>query len=93
MLLAKHNPFTVERVLAIRYELAEGDWDALLARLREHRNRGALVGAQGAGKTTLLEDLAVRLRDLGWQAELWRLNHQQRSLSPDFLGRAMERHT
>ncbi len=62
---ARDNPFATDRVLRIRYELPDGDWAALLARLGRLRYRAAIVGPHGTGKTTLLEDLQDRLRASG----------------------------
>lgn len=58
---ARDNPFAADRVLRLRYRLAEHDWSLLLDRLERLRYRAALVGPEGHGKTTLLEDLEERL--------------------------------
>jgi hypothetical protein len=62
---ARENPFATERVLRIRYELPDGDWPGLLARLDRLAYRAAIIGPHGAGKTTLLEDIQERLRAAG----------------------------
>jgi hypothetical protein len=79
-LRARDNPFSTDRVLAVRYRLPEAGWDELLARLAGLRYRAALVGPQGAGKTTLLEDLAPRLAARGFRAHLVRLREGERRL-------------
>ena len=60
---ARDNPFSTDRVLAIRYRGC--DWDALLSRLAALSYRAAIIGPEGSGKTTLLEDLGVRLAASG----------------------------
>jgi len=62
---ARDNPFATARVLRIRYAMRDADWPALLARVKAHGYRGALVGPHGAGKTTLLEDLQQQLEARG----------------------------
>jgi hypothetical protein len=64
---ARHNPFAVDRVLAVRYRLIGTTWEDLLRRLAALGGRGALVGPEGSGKTTLLEDLAPRLAGQGFR--------------------------
>lgn len=76
MILARENPFAVDRVLRERYRLDETGWAALLARLRSLRFRCALVGPHGAGKTTLLEDMAVRLEAQKWRVMFLRLSEE-----------------
>jgi hypothetical protein len=62
------NPFTVQRVLEIRYRLPAGlKWEDLLERLAALRWRAAIVGPHGHGKTTLLEDLAPRIAGRGFR--------------------------
>lgn len=60
---AKDNPFSVERILKIRYRGA--DLDALAERLEEMAYRAAIVGPEGSGKTTLAEDLRASLENTG----------------------------
>jgi hypothetical protein len=59
--IARENPFSVPRLLAVRYRFLEGGWEDLFARLHQLEGRGAIVGPEGSGKTTLLEDLAKEL--------------------------------
>ncbi|MBN2270508.1 MAG: hypothetical protein JXN61_07835 [Sedimentisphaerales bacterium] len=66
---AKDNPFSVERVLKIRYRGA--DMGALVARLQQMDYRAAIVGPEGSGKTTLMEDL---------QQHLQRSSHKTKSI-------------
>ena len=82
---ARDNPFRSDRVLAVRYRLLAGTWDALFARLEALRFRAAIVGPQGSGKTTLLEDLAPRLQAAGYQVRELRLDTETPSFDPDFL--------
>lgn len=58
---AHKNPFVIERVIALPYLFAEGDWAHHLDRLQQLKFRAAIVGQQGSGKTTLLEQLNQRL--------------------------------
>jgi hypothetical protein len=79
---ARNNPFRVERQHALRYRFAEGDWPALLSRLKNSGYRGAVVGPHGAGKTTLLEELAARLRESGLAAPRLRLTDDDAPQAP-----------
>jgi hypothetical protein len=79
--LARDNPFAVQRVLAVRYRLAGATWEELMARLAALRCRAALVGPHGRGKTTLLEDLALRLADRGFRLRRVTLHAGDRRLS------------
>ena len=83
MVLARENPFRVERVLAVRYRFPEGDpgWDGLFLRLEALRGRGAIVGPEGHGKTTLLEDLAVQLEARGYRVILERVTRDRPRVS------------
>ena len=75
---ARTNPFRVARVSRLRYRLSEGEWRALLQRLRERRYRGALVGPHGSGKSTLLAELEQRLEAGGWSVRRLRLGSERR---------------
>jgi len=86
---ARHNPFAVDRVLAVRYRLSGTTWEELLARLAALGGRGALVGPEGSGKTTLLEDLAPRLAGQGFRVHLVPLREGERL--PAEPGRALPR--
>jgi energy-coupling factor transporter ATP-binding protein EcfA2 len=78
---ARENPFSVHRVLAVRYRFLEGGWEEFLARLRDLEGRGAIVGREGSGKTTLLEDLAAVLERRGRSVSLVMLSGEQHRLS------------
>lgn len=80
-MLARENPFAVQRVLAIRYRLEGIAWDGLLERLDALRCRAALVGPHGHGKTTLLEDLGARLAGRGFRVRSVSLHDGQRHLA------------
>jgi hypothetical protein len=67
MILASQNPFRVERVHRLPYQLQGVTWNELLDRCANADYRGAIVGAHGAGKTTLLIELGRRLRAIGHQ--------------------------
>jgi ABC-type glutathione transport system ATPase component len=62
---ASQNPFRVEQVHKLPYQLQGLAWDELLDRCALANYRGAIVGAHGAGKTTLIIELARRLRNAG----------------------------
>ena len=66
MLPARENPFAVHRLEQLAYRLTEGEWSALLQRLRALGFRAALIGTKGSGKTTLLNELLQRLRGEGF---------------------------
>ena len=79
---ARDNPFSVSRVLELRYQFhmqGEQGWPSLLSRLKKLRYRAAIVGPHGSGKTTLLEDLGVRLAEQGFRVHSVFLNRQQRA--------------
>jgi hypothetical protein len=78
---ARDNPFAVDRVLSIRYELPEGQAGRLLARLERLRYRAAIVGPHGTGKTTLMEDLEEPLAGLGFRVMHLRLDSESRRFS------------
>jgi hypothetical protein len=67
---ARDNPFSVDRVQAIRYRLLNTTFDQMLARLHELNYRAAIVGPDGSGKTTLLEDLQKPLQKKGIKTRL-----------------------
>jgi LmbE family N-acetylglucosaminyl deacetylase len=81
VLRARENPFSVPRILAVRYRFLEGGWGDLLARLDGLRGRGAIVGPEGSGKTTLLEDLAKELERRGRSVHFVTLSAGEHSLS------------
>ena len=54
---ARDNPFSVERLHAVRYRTKEATFDEILQRLDEMNYRAAIVGPEGSGKTTLLGNL------------------------------------
>jgi len=54
---ARDNPFSVERVHAIRFRPQGATFAGLMMRLKTLNYRAAVVGPDGSGKTTLLEDL------------------------------------
>lgn len=78
---ARENPFTVQRVLEIRYRLSGISWDELLERLAALRFRAAIVGPHGHGKTTLLEDLGARLAGRGFRVRAVTLHEGNRRLA------------
>jgi len=89
-LKARENPFSVSRVLAVRYRFLEGGWEDLFARLRGLEGRGAIVGPEGSGKTTLLEDLAKELQRRGRSVSFVALSPGERRLSSRQRGAVLE---
>lgn len=87
---ARDNPFSVERVLRIRYRPLTCAWDQLLEQLQSYRYRAAIVGAHGSGKTTLLEDLEERLRPRFGAIRL-RLDHSRPRFLPGELEQLAKR--
>lgn len=73
---AKDNPFSVERILKIRYRGA--DLNALAGRLEEMAYCAAIVGPEGSGKTTLAEDLQNHLENIGFETESIFINDANR---------------
>ncbi|MBI5385572.1 MAG: hypothetical protein HZA90_12910 [Verrucomicrobia bacterium] len=79
------NPFSTDRVQGVRYRPVGATWKDLLSRLDALDFRAAIVGPKGTGKTTLLEDLAPRLRSLGFTPKPLRLDEEHRVFPDGFL--------
>jgi hypothetical protein len=75
---ARDNPFSTDRVLAVRYQPQDWTWEELFDRLELLHYRAAIVGPEGSGKTTLLEDLEPRIRAEGYQTMAVRLDRDKR---------------
>ena len=75
---ARENPFSAQRMHAIAYRFAYGDWPGLLCRLTAMNFRGAIVGPEGAGKSTLLGELADRLAATGLAVARFRVTPERR---------------
>lgn len=89
---ARDNPFSVSRVLELRYQFhsqADLGWPSLLSRLEGLRYRAAIIGPHGSGKTTLLEDLGSRLAEQGFRIHPVFLNRQDRAYPHDFVTRTV----
>jgi GTPase SAR1 family protein len=56
---AHENPFRVSRVDSLRFRGPQ--MPTLIATLRSHGYRGAIVGPEGSGKSTLLREMAEHL--------------------------------
>lgn len=67
---ARDNPFSVDRVQAIRYRSLDVTLDEILRRLRELNYRAAITGPDGSGKTTLLEDLQHAVQHAGLKTRM-----------------------
>jgi hypothetical protein len=67
---ARDNPFSVDRVGAVRYRPIHGTVDEILARLEPLNHRAAIIGPQGSGKTMLLEQLQQALERRGQRTKL-----------------------
>src|SRR5688572_8190531 len=78
-MLAHENPFRTERVLRIRYRLAESELQSLLRQWESYGKRGAIVGPEGSGKTTLLEDLEIRLQAMGRRTQWLQFRRSERA--------------
>lgn len=78
-MLARENPFRVQRTDGVRYRLA-GGLEALLERFAALRRRAAVVGPHGSGKTSLLAALVPRLERGGLQVAALRLHRGDRRL-------------
>jgi hypothetical protein len=76
--LARDNPFRVQRLDALAYRLQGEGWEALLDRARSLAWRGALVGPEGHGKSTLLAELAHRLASQGMRPRWLRVRRGER---------------
>lgn len=89
-MIARENPFSVPRVLKVRYRFLEGGWEDLFARLHGLDGCGAIVGPEGSGKTTLLEDLAKELERRGRSVSFVTLSAGERRLSSRQRGAVLE---
>ena len=85
MLSASQNPFRTDRIHALDYQLLNGTWDQLLARLAALGYRAAIVGPHGHGKSTCLRALAPRLEHLGFRVHTLFLNEEHPRFAPGFL--------
>ena len=63
---ASQNPFRVDRVHNLPYQLHGTNWNELIDRCAGMKYRGAIIGAHGSGKTTLLIELGRHLRLAGY---------------------------
>jgi hypothetical protein len=80
---ARDNPFSAQRLAALRHRFSSFSWGDLLARLAALGHRAALVGPHGHGKTTLLEELAVHLESRGFRLRAATLHAGDRRLTAD----------
>ena len=90
-LLARDNPFRVERVHAFRYRPQRISWEAIIENLQQLRMRGAIVGPEGTGKTTLLEDLEQRLIAEGHVTRWLRMRRDTRSAACSLVRETLRR--
>ncbi len=74
---ARENPFATDRVARLAFRFPAGQkWEAIVARLAEQGNVGAIVGRHGSGKTLMLEQLAPHLAAAGFEPVLFRLSSE-----------------
>lgn len=92
----RDNPFRVERLRALPYELPEGEsWVGILERLDEltaAQGVAVVLGPEGRGKSTLVRELARRLAARGETVRTVTLRRGQRRLAAeqwDVLDRAV----
>ncbi len=81
------NPFSTRWVRpgALRYQFPEGNHAAmLLAELRGHHWRGAIIGPHGSGKSALLATLTPEIERAGRAVRAIILSDGQRHLPADF---------
>lgn len=76
------NPFNVQRLDALPFQLTVTQWEALLKRTAFLGYRGNIYGPHGSGKTTLLQELALRLVRAGCQTQLLQLTQDTASSWP-----------
>lgn len=76
-MLARDNPFRVERVMSARYRFLDTNWAACLEHLADLSYRAAITGPHGSGKTTLLEDIGSHLRESGTPVKSLFLNEDR----------------
>jgi hypothetical protein len=88
---ARDNPFSTDRVLAVRFEPQDMAWPDLWNRIVRMNYRGAIVGLEGSGKTTLLEDLSPRLRETGCVPLPLRLDRENRAFTREQLDTIFKR--
>lgn len=90
MLRAGENPFRVERIHRLEYQLDGETWNAVLARLAAMNYRAAILGEHGHGKSTFLHTLAGELTARGFGLRRLFLNEENPRFDPAFL-RALHR--
>jgi hypothetical protein len=81
------NPFATRWVRpgAISYQFSDGfEADQLVARLRDQKWRGRIVGPHGSGKSTLLATLIAAIEKYGRKVVHITLHDRQRSLPRSF---------
>ena len=77
-MIARLNPFRVERIESLQFRFDEGDLDEFITKLSGHRYRGAIVGPHGTGKTTLMLELCAALKQRESDCSYLRLSDQGR---------------
>jgi len=87
---ATQNPYRVENVHALGYQLEDETWDQWIDRLREHDWRGAVIGAHGSGKTTLVVRLLPELISRGYRVST--VKHAHHDFDIDHPGKDSYRH-
>ena len=61
-MIARLNPFNMQRIECIRFRPATGTVDEIIGRFEAMGRCGAIIGPKGHGKTTLLEQIAEHYR-------------------------------
>ncbi len=85
MLTAGDNPFRVERLHNLEFQLTGETWDGLCARLESLGFRAAVVGPHGHGKTTFLRSFARRLEARGFGVRRLFLSEEHPHFEARFL--------
>ena len=76
---ARDNPFAthrVESILTFDPAWLNTTWEAILADLKKHAYRAAIIGPHGTGKTTFLDALCPKLQQLGFEIRRYFFNDQ-----------------
>ncbi|MCC6219863.1 MAG: hypothetical protein IT291_01325 [Deltaproteobacteria bacterium] len=80
---ARDNPFSTDRLEQLNYHFQSDSWDDVISRLKSIGTCSAVVGQEGSGKTLFLEQLALQLKQRGFDAKLFRIGKSEKLLISD----------
>ena len=82
-MLARENPFRLDKIRRLDFRLNGYTWDSLWDKLSEMNFRAAIVGGHGSGKTTLLEKLQPKITAKGYKTKMAFANQDKPYLRSD----------